>query len=1005
MSCDKNKILILIMILLLISLLICVFETLPINRPFVSEGDKSSSSGGSGDGGDGSIGGGGGGEGGGEGGEGSEGGKGINGLIEMHVRGCRLCFDNLTNIPLFEIYGAVKSRYLRVLVGEIYENGVWSILNNSLLSKYNGEEIKQSITNYTSASLVGFQIIPLTIMEGFIPSASNPLRLRLLENKNNLWYYPNQQIFFSEEKIDGDYHVTYMNYFFDEKILALASTLSDPRYLGIPSYMLPALKSLAFEIVEKYGAETTYEKLNAIVDFLRSNYKYDKNYTYPPEGVDPVLWFLFHEKRGICVHFNSAFVLLARSLGIPSRLVGGYLVDSEKDYQVVYRRQSHAYAEVLFEGLGWVIFDATPPECGCDGRTRSIHTTTEIVNLDNTGIKGSTFRVSGQVLDEYGSKVSGLAVKVYLKHNKSENDLGILVGEGFVENGLFNITCVAPLDIDVGDYFVVAHTLTSGAYLGSWSDPQIRIMAKTYLSIKNPEKVIAGRTFVVSGALKEEETNIPIMNETVILTVGSQTYSAITDKDGAFLINCLIEEPGNYTLFFRFDGSKYYLNSTCEKALRVLALEITPTAKNSLIRGESTCIFGRVHAEDLAGDNEEVLISLNEIDIARVRTDSNGYFNITFHVPSNCILGKSILKYLLLCNGYRAIQEVNIMARTRIMASAPSPVESNKPFNVTAILIDDLNQPIQGATIFLNYSCQNNVFSLNSTTDEDGIVLFNVNLSTDKEENVSYILFFAGNEVYLGSQFSGHINVIPGPSPISFLYEIYLLPIALAISFLTYFLYRKGWLRKTTIKPLEEAPKTQEIVTSASSIIAKKNVVLTITFPDIKEPFPLVWGVDEKLVVRLEIREDNGAPIAGASLKLSIDGGDSVHLESSQNGDVETYLTFMKKGNCKLEAYFAGSDQWNEAAAEANIRIVDYREEVIDLFNSFLNFASKIYQGLNDSMTAREIQFKLVSQIPNSKHGYLEDLISIFEVADYSLHTITRKEYERMFLAKFNLER
>jgi len=55
-------------------------------------------------------------------------------------------------------------------------------------------------------------------------------------------------------------------------------------------------------------------------------------------------------------------------------------------------------------------------------------------------------------------------------------------------------------------------------------------------------------------------------------------------------------------------------------------------------------------------------------------------------------------------------------------------------------------------------------------------------------------------------------------------------------------------------------------------------------------------------------------------------------------------------------------------------------------------------------MTAREIQFKLASQIPNYKHGYLENLVSIFEVADCSLHAITRREYERMFLAKLNLE-
>jgi len=492
-----------------------------------------------------------------------------------------------------------------------------------------------------------------------------------------------------------------MNYFFDENMLASASTPNDARYLNVPSYMLSILKSLALEIIEEYGAKTVYEKLKVIENFLKSNYKYSKNHTYPPEGFDPVLWFLFHEKRGVCVHFNSAFVLLARSLGIPSRLAGGYLIDPEQNYQVVYDSQAHVYAEVLFEGLGWVIFDATPPECcdseKIDGEKRFTRVVIEITNLDNTGVKGSTFRVSGVVLDEYGLEVDGLIVKVYLKYSKSEGEIGFLVGSGIVENGLFNVACVAPLDINVGDYFVIAHTLPNGIYSGSWSDPQIRIMAKTYLSVESPEKVIVGRTFIVSGVLREEETDIPVVNETVTLIIGSKIYSAVTNEEGIFLIICSIEEPGNYTLLFRFNGSEYYLNSTCEKTIRVLALGITPMTKNPLIRGENACISGRVHAEDLAGDNEEVLISLSEINIATVRTDSNEYFNITFPVPSNYILGKSILKYLLLCNGYQVIQEVNVMARTQIMASAPElPVESNKPFNITAILIDDLNQPIQG---------------------------------------------------------------------------------------------------------------------------------------------------------------------------------------------------------------------------------------------------------------------------------------------------------------------
>ncbi|MEM2661204.1 MAG: transglutaminase domain-containing protein [Nitrososphaeria archaeon] len=894
------------------------------------------------------------------------------------------------------------------MVGEIYENGIWRVLDNSSSLKYDGEIINQSVIKYVAVSPIGFQIIPIVSIGGFIPSISNPLVLKVLENKISLSYYPDQQIFFTEDKIDGVYNVIYMSYLFDESILLTASTSNDSRYMDIPSYMLSTIRSLALNITEKYGAKTTYEKLKAIENFLKTNYKYDKNYTAPPEGFDPVLYFLFNEKRGICVHFNSAFVLLARSLGIPARLVGGYLIDPKLNYQVVTYLQAHAYAEVLFEGLGWITFDATPapstaPSSGiCKGCKKS--TITEVTNLDNIGIKGLPFRVLGTVLDEHGSKISGLKVKVYLKHNKSENDLGIIVGTGFVENGLFNITCIAPLDIDIGEYYVIAHAITNDRYMGSWSDPQIKIMAKTYISTKVPDRVIAGRTFIASGTLKEE-ADIPIANKTVTLIIGSKIYSAVTDRDGVFFINCSIREPGNYTLLFNFAGSEYYLNSMCNKTLRVLALGITPMTKSIFIRDDDVHISGWVHAEDLAGDHEEVLISLDEINVTKVKADSNGYFNITFHVPSNCTLGRSILKYLLLCNGHYVFQEISIMARTQIIAFTPQlPVESNKLFNITAILKDDLQQPVQGVIIFLNYSCQNQNFSANSTTNENGTALFNVKLSVSKEEKASYLITFPGNEIYLGTQISGHISVVPVSG--AFIYEFHLLLVlALANPLFAYFLYKVGWIKRKKTKPFEESSKAKEVVAPVIPIVTKKDVKLTITFTDIKEPFPFVWGINEKLAVCLEIKENDGTPIAEALLKLSINNKENICLSSSQNGDVKTYLTFTEKGNYKLEAYFAGDDKRKEAAAEANIVIVDYKEEIVNLFNSFLESVSKAYQGLDKNMTAREIQFKLASQIPDSKHMYLEDLVSIFEVADYSLHTITRREYEKMFLAKLNLER
>ena len=94
--------------------------------------------------------------------------------------------------------------------------------------------------------------------------------------------------------------------------------------------------------------------------------KTDYSYAYaqpggprPPAGQDPVAWFLFESKEGTCGQFSSAFVLLARSAGIPARVVTGWAIGDVDVAQAVYSDQAHQWAEVPFEKLGWVTFEPT----------------------------------------------------------------------------------------------------------------------------------------------------------------------------------------------------------------------------------------------------------------------------------------------------------------------------------------------------------------------------------------------------------------------------------------------------------------------------------------------------------------------------------------------------------------------------------------------------------------------------------------------------------------------
>ena len=68
---------------------------------------------------------------------------------------------------------------------------------------------------------------------------------------------------------------------------------------------------------------------------------------------------------GYCQHYASALAVLARAMGVPTRIVLGYNAGTtERDgdgYYPVQSRQLHAWVEAYLDGVGWVPFDVTPP--------------------------------------------------------------------------------------------------------------------------------------------------------------------------------------------------------------------------------------------------------------------------------------------------------------------------------------------------------------------------------------------------------------------------------------------------------------------------------------------------------------------------------------------------------------------------------------------------------------------------------------------------------------------
>jgi transglutaminase-like putative cysteine protease len=142
------------------------------------------------------------------------------------------------------------------------------------------------------------------------------------------------------------------------------TTAEAARYLAVPKGMDPRLAGLAGKLLDATGNSTMQRALIAAGAVYRSCRLVWAQNAVPPDGVDPPTWVLFDSPLGNGTHYDiaSAYVLLARSMGVPARLVAGYRGGIIGDEAItVLKRHEWTWAEVLVPGMGWIRVDPTLP--------------------------------------------------------------------------------------------------------------------------------------------------------------------------------------------------------------------------------------------------------------------------------------------------------------------------------------------------------------------------------------------------------------------------------------------------------------------------------------------------------------------------------------------------------------------------------------------------------------------------------------------------------------------
>jgi len=129
--------------------------------------------------------------------------------------------------------------------------------------------------------------------------------------------------------------------------------------LRLPPDRNPRTLAMAEEWRERYPDDR--DLIDAIIRWFREEPFYYSLETAPlgRHGADE---FLFDLRTGYCEYYASAFAILMRAAGIPTRIVTGYqggFWNSGGQYLLVRHSDAHAWTEVWLEGSGWTRVDPT----------------------------------------------------------------------------------------------------------------------------------------------------------------------------------------------------------------------------------------------------------------------------------------------------------------------------------------------------------------------------------------------------------------------------------------------------------------------------------------------------------------------------------------------------------------------------------------------------------------------------------------------------------------------
>lgn|GEM_PF-5237207 len=952
----------------------------------------------------------------------------------------------LPTYPLFEVENSMKVSHLRTGVLTRYEDGVW-LREDAKLRSYNGEMLDLPQSYADSIMVNTLTVKPLRAMEDVLPVPHDTFQL-IVNGGQPLEYSRDHQTFRAGSTVQEEYWATYLVQEFSEDELRNAYVYASEEEVLLPEDLDPRISRLADLVVQ--GASKPGEKAMAIQEFLRTNYLYDVEYAPAPPGEDPVAWFLFHSKTGVCTHFNSAFVLMARSVGLPARMVTGFLIDPLESFQTVHANQAHAYAEVRMFGAEWIAFDAVPGAGMAD-------------RPEEQSISGTLFEdLDGDIFHHPAEPgMANWTVALYDRHGVIA-DLVRTDSEG---RYLFNLTSDGPTEwVTVRPLFPEGWSPGKGSAFTFEVVSQPLVMDFPYYMWQAhggigtvttiaaaPDVVLAGIPFSIAGTVMNGTEGAQAERVQVFLSEQSTgtprwVCGEGAANGGAFNISCLVPPdlpPGDYRLIARTLGDFLYAPS--EDDVGVMVMESSVLTLNGadlpLVGAESAYTVRLVTGGSGAPVADADISVTMAGQVHQVRTGADGTATVVLYFHQQ---GETVLNATYAGEDGRQGDSVELVVRAVIPMVELAPtilVRNETTMVIGAVTGDDIPLPDSVVQFRLEGDdlAEEDRMAVTATTDQQGMFMIPITLSREVGlgEHLAVVTLSTLDELETvrvmarpalavavdsgslkASLLDDRDNGLAGQTlEMTVMGQVHSvltdeagvaslpLPAGAEGNCTVAFAGTTDLLNAETTVPLT-VPEAISPWIVALPVLAVAAVVLSFggrkeqpTSAPAPTPVPAVREVAGPYTVSSP-SIPSPLPLvwaAGEPIPLIISGatkGAVVRLDGTEvgrlgpDGAVEIILG---PGSHALEV------EGEEGLTRVEVRGVDYREEIGRLFDEAVARWKAVQTGLTDDLTPREM---LAALSPGDRPPEAAERVAgLVEKALYSDHPVGRADYEAMYLS------